>query len=89
MTVLFAISVLAPVVGTEVISSSMLPLVLRMAKDRVPNIRFNVAKTIQVLTPLLDATVIETRIKPVLNDLFEDTDRDVKFFAQQALQATN
>lgn len=64
----------------------MLPLVLRMAQDPVPNIRFNVAKTLQTLIPLLDPNVVQTKVKTTLSKLFDDADRDVKFFAGQALQ---
>lgn len=77
---------LASSVGGEVIVNTMLPLVLKMAQDSVPNIRFNVAKTLQTLIPLLDNNVVQTKVKPVLSKLFDDTDRDVKFFASQALQ---
>lgn len=35
MTTLFAVSVLAQVVGMDVINASMLPLVLRMSTDKV------------------------------------------------------
>ena len=73
-------------VGQDVVSNTMLPLVIRMAQDPVPNIRFNVAKTLHGLIPLLDTNVVQTRVKPALSKLFDDTDRDVKFFASQALQ---
>jgi len=87
MTTLFAISVLAPSMTQEVLVNSMLPLVIRMADDPVPNIRFNVAKTVAVLIPLIDSNLVQQKVKPILNKLFnEDADRDVKFFAGQALQ---
>ena len=58
-----------------------------MAQDPVPNIRFNVAKTLRVLIPHLDANSNDTKIKPVLMKLHEDDDVDVKFYAGIALQA--
>merc|ERR1711991_761546 len=39
MTTLFAVAVLSPAVNAEIINNSMLPLVLKMSKDPVPNIR--------------------------------------------------
>ena len=69
----------------DVIHSSMLPLVIRMAEDPVPNIRFNVAKTMGILIKNLDANSIQTKVKPALTKLYEDPDRDVKFYASQAL----
>jgi len=86
MTTLFAIGVLSDVAGMhDVIHNSMLPLVIRMADDPVPNIRFNVAKTMGILVKHLDATTIQTKVKPTLTKLYEDADRDVKFYASQAL----
>jgi len=41
----------------EVVQNSMLPLVIRMADDPVPNIRFNVAKTLHSLIKYLDSNV--------------------------------
>ena len=64
----------------------MLPLVMRLAQDTVPNIRFNVAKTLSTLIPLMDGAVVQSKVKPCLAKLFDDTDRDVKFYASQALQ---
>jgi len=86
MTTLFSIIGLASIVGPEVINNTMLPLVIRMAQDPVPNIRFNVAKTLHSLIPHLDTTAVQTKVKPCLSKLFDDTDRDVKFYASQALQ---
>lgn len=84
MTVLFAISVLSKVVGPDVVNDTMLPLLVKMAQDPVPNIRFNVCKTLQALIPSLDSTVVQARVKPVLSKLLEDKDQDVRYFGQQA-----
>ena len=52
---------------------------------QVPNIKFNVAKMLERLNPLVDASVVEHTIKPCLLELNEDADTDVRFYAQQAL----
>jgi len=88
-TILKAIAALAPIVGTDITCSKMLPVVMEASKDRVPNIRFNVAKTIQ---DFLDARVVENSviqqtIKPCLQELVEDSDIDVRYFATAALNA--
>lgn len=44
MTVLVAISSLANYVSQEVFVGTMLPVLVQCAKDRVPNVKFNVAK---------------------------------------------
>ena len=51
----------------------------------MPNIRFNVAKQLERLTPLLEAGVTEQMVRPVLQELAGDTDSDVRFYAAQAL----
>lgn len=69
----------------EVITEHMLGVATRMAKDKVPNIRFNVAKCLQVIISRVDAQVVQEHIKPVLQDLQEDSDPDVKSYATQTL----
>lgn len=49
------LQVLAQACGVDITSKLMLPTVLGMASDAVPNVRFNVAKTLQKLGALLDA----------------------------------
>eukprot|EP00798_Chlamydomonas_sp_ICE-L_P031361 gene31361-6522_t len=51
----------------------------------VPNVKFNVAKMLEKLVPLLDRKVVEHAIRPCLVDLSEDQDIDVRFYARQAL----
>lgn len=38
----------------ELVSKMMLPTIVAMANDAVANVRFNVAKTLQILIPKLD-----------------------------------
>lgn len=67
----------------------MLPVVMEASKDRVPNIRFCVAKIMQELMTarVIENSVVEQTIKPCLQELIEDSDADVRFFASQALEA--
>ncbi|PAN30204.1 hypothetical protein PAHAL_3G000200 [Panicum hallii] len=87
MTILQAISLLAPVMGAEITCQKLLPVVINSSKDRVPNIKFNVAKVLQSLVPILDQSVVEKTVKPCLVELSEDPDVDVRYYANQALQA--
>ena len=54
MTTLFAVNVLGEVCSAEVIKDTMLPVVLKLAKDPVPNVRFNVAKSMTKLGCKMD-----------------------------------
>ncbi len=56
---------------------------------QVPNVKFNVAKMLQRITPLLDRQIIERTIKPCLSELCDDADMDVRFYARQALYAAD
>lgn len=51
------------------------------------NIRFNVAKELQAITPHCGVSAYETQVLPVLNVLMDDDDRDVRFFAEKAVGA--
>lgn len=85
LTVLNCITALGPTVGKDTIAQMILPVVAAYANDRVPNIKFNVAKTLASLAPQLDRPTVEAKIRPVLNDLTSDSDMDVKYFARKAL----
>uniref|UniRef100_A0A0D3BI49 Phosphatase PP2A regulatory subunit A/Splicing factor 3B subunit 1-like HEAT repeat domain-containing protein n=1 Tax=Brassica oleracea var. oleracea TaxID=109376 RepID=A0A0D3BI49_BRAOL len=82
-----AISRMAPVMGSEITCSKFLPVVVEAAKDRVPNIKFNVAKLLQTLHPIVDQSVVDKIIRQCLVDLSEDPDVDVRYFANQALRS--
>lgn len=89
MTILHAISLLAPVMGSDITCQKLLPVVINASKDRVPNIKFNVAKVMQSLIPIVEHSVVEQTIRPTLVELSEDPDVDVRFFAGLALQASD
>ena len=86
MTCLFCINVLAEACGTEITERLMLPTVLNMASDMVPNVRFNVAKTLSIVGPKLNASALQSQIKPILTKLNDDPDFDVRFFASEAAE---
>jgi serine/threonine-protein phosphatase 2A regulatory subunit A len=67
----------------EVAQTEILPVVLEMANDTVPNIRFNVAKELADIAPVCGPNVYESQISPVLSMLMDDPDRDVRFYAER------
>jgi len=58
-----------------------------MSNDAVPNVRFNVAKTLQALVGIVTPVALKTQLRPCLVKLANDKDVDVQYFAQQALKA--
>jgi len=67
----------------------LVPMVVMMSEDIVPNVRFNVAKTIQVMhkpCASVSSTALKESLVPCLHRLLIDEDPDVKFFAKKAMQ---
>lgn len=87
MTAIHAIKELSTLFTPEGSSTHLLPIAFQLAKDPVPNIRFNVAKMFGTFIANLNADAIQSRVKPCLQVLAQDSDDDVRFFAQQSLVA--
>lgn len=71
--------------------TEILEALLHLSSDPIPNIRFNVAKSLEVLAITYGSTpegkaIIQSKILPALHDLKNDTDADVRYFATHALQ---
>lgn len=47
--------------------------------------KFNAAKMMARIAPLLERQVIDHHVKPCLSELCEDPDMDVRFYAREAL----
>ena len=48
----------------------------------MPNIKFNAAKTLALLVPLLDAALTDAAVRPCLQELGADADKDVQVWGQ-------
>lgn len=44
--------------GQDITTKQMLPVVLKMSNDQVANVRFNVAKSLQKIGPVLDSKYV-------------------------------
>ncbi|KAI5475357.1 hypothetical protein MNV49_001588 [Pseudohyphozyma bogoriensis] len=89
MTTIFAITTMAPALDVDVVRSSVLQVVNNLVSDRIPNIRFNVAKAFEVLATGVAGQpggkeLVAEGILPGLEKLRADTDADVRFFAEKA-----
>lgn len=91
-TLLSALTALVPVVSMEVVSDQILPFVSHLADDAVPNIRFNVSKSLAAIVeklrtdkPTYDET-IKKSIMPLLDRLVKDDDFDVQYFSKISLE---
>ena len=81
-------AILAGVLPIDVIRRMFLPVLVTLQQDPVPNIRMNVAKTInQIIPALKGAPDVEDKMRQIVRDLANnDQDNDVKYFAQRAIQ---
>ncbi len=84
MTCLFCINVLAEACGSDITERLMLPTVLTMGGDQVPNVRFNVAKTLSIVGPKINSSALQSQVRPILTKLNDDTDFDVRYYASEA-----
>jgi serine/threonine-protein phosphatase 2A regulatory subunit A len=83
MNAVRALSLMATVMDAHTAQWEILPMLLEMHCDPVPNVRFNVAKGLGMIGPMLQ-TSYEGQIVPILTLMMEDPDRDVRYFATQA-----
>ena len=99
-TCLFAITELVPVVDTAIVVSKIVPFIHELTNDAVPNIRFNVAKSYQIiaealltkgadLKPKQKEELITGQIMSDLERLQQDKDVDVRYFSSRSLQSIN
>ncbi|SGZ56914.1 CIC11C00000004357 [Sungouiella intermedia] len=96
ITCLFAVAKLIPVVDGSVIVNKILPFIDHLIADPVPNIRFNVAKAylIAVEALLKNPTaevvkLIDEDILTNLNILLNDSDVDVRYYANKSIEGIN
>ena len=47
--------------------------------------RFNAAKTLELLLPSTSAAAFQSRVKPALDAMTADADRDCRFYSARAL----
>jgi serine/threonine-protein phosphatase 2A regulatory subunit A len=88
LTAVQACSKMAMEMDPAMASIEILPIILEMATDTVPNIRFNVAKELGKLSKVFDQNIFDQQIYPILTLLMDDPDRDVQFFAKKASKRT-
>ncbi|KAL7413348.1 armadillo-type protein [Mrakia frigida] len=93
MTTVFAITTMTPVLDVATIRDSVLDAALGLVNDPIPNIRFNVAKALEVLAVTLSSSpegqeIAGRKIVPALEKLAGDADPDVRYFASRALEKT-
>ncbi|KAG1825946.1 ARM repeat-containing protein [Suillus subaureus] len=91
MTTVQAITTIAPSLNLAIVQAEIIGPLLQLAEDPIPNIRFNVAKSLEILATTYGNTTegrefVRKSIVPVLEQQKTDSDADVRYFAARALQ---
>lgn len=90
ITCLHASNILINSIEESVVQSTIVPLIISLASDKVANIRFNVAKTIELIYPAIKSNDSSTNdVKKCLDKLLNDKDSDVKYYSTRALSKIN
>lgn len=83
----YLFKVLSEGCAKESATKVMLPTVIGLGSDSVPNVKFNVAKTLARIGQYLDQQTLQQQVKPVLEKLKTDKDLDVQYFAIEAMES--
>jgi len=81
MTPLFAIPMLVPHLSQPAVEKTVVPFILNQIADKVPNIRFNVAKDLKQILPFVKNSSLQSAISKALTQLGADVDADVKYYS--------
>ena len=84
LTTVIAAQSIAETVSKQALSGKIVPVVLNLVSDPVPNVRLNVAKAIKKIYSLVNEASLTDQIKTALRVLNKDEDIDVRYFAEQA-----
>jgi len=94
MTTVLCLTTVSPSLTLEVIRDHVLQVLIELTVDPIPNIRFNVAKSLEVISATVNDTpegleLSKKQIVPAIEVLRNDADADVRYFANKALLKAN
>ncbi len=77
----FALPPLLPHLSPECVEKVVAPFLLEGVKDKVPNVRFNVAKALKAAGTCVKTAPTQSAFTKALAQLAADPDSDVRYFA--------
>jgi len=86
LTAVFAIKNIVLCGCHQDIILELLPHMLKLGEDTVPNVRFNAAKAIGAVSALVSEEVRSEKLQPALAKLVEDEDPDVRYYSSEAME---
>jgi serine/threonine-protein phosphatase 2A regulatory subunit A len=86
LTSVASLHALSAQVEQNIFESVILPTLLKSAEDPVPNIRIRVATVLGIVGQKCKSqSQCDSVVKPVLTRMMQDSDRDVKYFAEKSI----
>jgi len=89
MTAVFAMADLAPVLGRDLTTEHLLPVLVQLARDAIPNVKFNSARVLGTLMTSGYVVLPQPLVEHTLAELKNDPDADVRYYADSSLQDIN
>ena len=87
MCCLNSLAAVMPYITKEQITQHIVPIFLKAAKDDIPNVKFCMSKIVKENKQYIDTNVYSNQMVGPLKEMTNDTDKDVAYFAQEALAA--
>jgi serine/threonine-protein phosphatase 2A regulatory subunit A len=84
---LYSLSEVLPHVPKDQITTLVIPVLVKGMKDDIPNVRFCVSKIIIKQKQYIDTQQFNNVLQGPLKEMVADTDKDVSYFAGQALSS--
>ena len=87
MCCLNSLAAVMPHITKEQITQHIVPIFIKATKDDIPNVKFCMSKIIIANKQYIDTNVFSDQIVGPLKEMSNDSDKDVAYFSQVALQA--
>ena len=86
MCALESLSAVMPVLHEEEVTELVVPTFIKACNDRIPNVQFCVARILKLRKGSFDQSIFNSQIVPVLKNMSHEVDKDVSYYATQALK---
>jgi len=83
ITVLFYIQQVGPIFSQKILNENIIPILLTLGSDPVPNIRYSTSNAIEILLSKMDKNM-KDKIRQLVSKLSQDEDSDVRTAAVMA-----
>ena len=83
---IFMIKIIYKDIDSDILNKDLLPVIIGLKDDSVPNIKFNIAKLLDELSDTLSREIVFIGKSALESMRDNDSDEDVKYFSEKALK---